>query len=63
MFTGTPEELRRLENQAANIGAQIAELLNKIEALKAGAIQIGMGRINGPAFVIHRRGNSWSLER
>lgn len=63
MFTGTPEELRRLENQAAELGGQIADLLNKLEALKAGCPQIGMGRISGPGFVVHRRGNGWSLDR
>ncbi|WP_327300399.1 hypothetical protein [Streptomyces goshikiensis] len=63
MFTGTPEELRRLESQAAELGAKVADLLNRMEALKAGSLMIGMGRINGFGFVIHRRGNAWSLER
>jgi hypothetical protein len=58
VFTGTPEELRRKEGEAAVLARQIAELLTTVERLGIG---IANGHISGPAFSIRRGGNGWTV--
>ncbi|MFF2184579.1 hypothetical protein [Streptomyces sp. NPDC058155] len=61
MFTGSADELRRKEREAAVIGEQLAELLNKLDTLTPGSVTAHNGRITGPAFTVRRIRDRWSL--
>ncbi|MFJ2676377.1 hypothetical protein [Streptomyces sp. NPDC087525] len=61
MFTGSADELRRKEQEAADIGEQIAELLNRLEAIAPGSVTAHNGRISGLAISIRRIRDRWSL--
>lgn len=63
MYTGTPEELRRKENEAAHLAVQIAALLTEVEALGVSQVMPRQGAISGPGFTIRRIGNRWSVHR
>ncbi|GAA1779583.1 MULTISPECIES: hypothetical protein [Actinomycetes] len=57
MFTGTPEELNRLETQARNIAGRIAMLLDDLEALGLGNAS---GQIHTPGGIIRQQpGRGW----
>ncbi|MFJ5099359.1 hypothetical protein [Streptomyces sp. NPDC088557] len=61
MYTGRPEELRRLEQQAAALAAEIAALMTRIDALGLGQCLPAQGRIAGPGFDIRRTtGRGWT---
>ena len=62
MFTGSPDELRRKEREAAAVGEQIAELLNHLDAIAPGSVRAHNGRITGLALVIRLIGGRWSLD-
>ena len=62
MFTGSPDELRRKEREAVAIGEQIAELLNRLDAIAPGSVRAHNGRITGLALVIRPISGRWSLE-
>ncbi|MGW0780351.1 hypothetical protein [Streptomyces sp. NPDC002913] len=62
MFTGSAEELRRKEREAAVIGEQITELLNKLEAIRPGSVRAHNGSITGLALVIRRICGRWSVD-
>ena len=62
MFTGNADELRRKEREAATVGEQIAELLNKLEGVQPGSVSVHNGRITGLAVTIRRIGDRWSLD-
>ncbi|MGW2594785.1 hypothetical protein ACWCXC_31590 [Streptomyces sp. NPDC001515] len=62
MFTGTPDELRRKERDAVAIGEQIAELLNKLDALAPGSVRAHNGRITGPNVTVRQLGARWALD-
>lgn len=63
MFTGTPEELRKLERKSGNYADQIHELLRRIEDLGLGQVVAAQGRIEGPGFTIRRGLNGrWSVQ-
>ncbi|MFK8844701.1 hypothetical protein [Streptomyces sp. Ac-502] len=61
MFTGNARDLRKREKQAAEHAAQIAELLNKIDDLKCGALLLRPGQLAGPGFAIRRVHDRWAL--
>lgn len=61
MFTGNADELRRMERDAAVTADQIAELLNRLEAIAPGSVTAHNGRISGPAVTIRRTRDRWSL--
>ncbi|MFE3124027.1 hypothetical protein ACFXHD_11470 [Streptomyces hydrogenans] len=62
MFVGRPEELRRREQQAAALAAEIARLMTRVEALGVGPVMPAGGRLSGPAFVIVRTDRDrWSV--
>ncbi|MEU9998110.1 hypothetical protein [Streptomyces sp. NPDC050848] len=58
MHTGSPDELRHKEQRAAQIAAQIAELLNHLE--QCGPVTANTGRITGCAVTIRRTGTRWT---
>ncbi|MGW3594992.1 hypothetical protein [Streptomyces sp. NPDC005167] len=62
MFTGSADELRRKEQEAAAIGEQIAELLNRLDAMHPGSVTANNGRITGLAVSIRRIRDRWSLD-
>ncbi|WP_405017392.1 hypothetical protein OHV05_10160 [Kitasatospora sp. NBC_00070] len=57
MFTGRPEDLRRIEAEAASLAAEVTALLDRIDALGAGRTS---GRIDGPGFQIRHDGYGWT---
>ncbi|MCX5137598.1 hypothetical protein OOK06_36635 [Streptomyces sp. NBC_00340] len=60
MFTGTDKEYREAVRQTNDLGAQITELLNKIEEVGAGVVATrGTAQIAGPTFTIRRTNNRW----
>ena len=60
MFTGTTAEYRKAMGQAKEYGAQINDLLNKIEALGVGTVRTqGPFKLAGPDFTIRRHGDRW----
>lgn len=61
MFTGTPEELHRREQKAAEYAAEVAELLTKIDQLQIGPIT--PHRISGPTFTIRPFNGRWTVQR
>ncbi|MGW0121749.1 hypothetical protein [Streptomyces sp. NPDC003327] len=61
MYAGRPEDLRRKEQQAAAIAAEIAELMNRITALGIGPLLPAAGRIVGPSFDIRRTERGWTV--
>jgi hypothetical protein len=61
VFTGSPDELRRKEREAAVIGEQLAELLNKLDAIAPGSVTAHNGRITGLAFTVRQIRDRWSL--
>ncbi|MFJ3787005.1 hypothetical protein [Streptomyces sp. NPDC090093] len=67
MYTGRPEDLARKEAQAAEMAAEIAELMTRIDALGLGQCLPAAGRIAGPGFDIRRttdrRWTAWSSRR
>ncbi|KOU30196.1 hypothetical protein ADK53_28680 [Streptomyces sp. WM6373] len=57
MFTGTPDELHRREQQAGNIAGRIAMLLDDLDALGIGA---SGGQIHTPGGIIRLQpGRGW----
>ncbi|WP_097982822.1 hypothetical protein [Streptomyces sp. f150] len=62
MFTGTPAELRRLERQAAEYAAQVADLLNAIDQLGVGVVMPTPNRVNGPGFTIRPMNGRWAVD-
>ena len=60
MFTGTPDELRRREQQAADYAQQIADILGRIDALEIGTTT--PGRISGPGFTICGGHGRWTVQ-
>ncbi|MFI8515357.1 hypothetical protein ACIGHB_29935 [Streptomyces sp. NPDC085460] len=63
MYTGRPEELRRKEQQAAALAAQVGLLLTQIEALNIGPVLPAAGRIAGPGFDLRRTATGWTTHR
>ncbi|MYX14414.1 hypothetical protein GTY67_13510 [Streptomyces sp. SID8374] len=61
MFTGTPAELRRRERLAIDYAAQVADLLNRIDALGVGVIFPHTNRIAGPGFTIRPQDGRWAV--
>lgn len=64
MFTGTPDELRKLKRKIANHADLITEQLNRIEDLGLHRpILLAGDRIVGPEFAIRRTSHGrWILE-
>lgn len=60
MFTGTPEEYKRLEAQAENIAGRIAMLLDDLEKLGFGTCA---GQLHTPGGTIRRSGRGWIATR
>lgn len=59
MFTGTPEELRKLQQEARKLAEQTAELLNQIDAL---GLDPGSGHVRTPGGIIRNRpGQGWTV--
>lgn len=59
MFRGTPEELRRMEREAAEMATEVARLITRIESLTGeGTVR---GRLAGPGFEICRTGTTWTV--
>ncbi|SHL75030.1 hypothetical protein [Streptomyces yunnanensis] len=57
MFTGTPKELRKLQDQARKLALQTADLLNQLDALGLGS---GSGQLHTPGGIIRNRlGQGW----
>ncbi|MGW9245765.1 hypothetical protein [Streptomyces badius] len=63
MFTGTPAELRRREQQAAEYAAQVADLLNAIDKLGIGVVTPTSNRVNGPNFTIRPMNGFWAVDQ
>ncbi|MFD4392580.1 hypothetical protein [Streptomyces sp. NPDC058495] len=63
MYTGRSEELRRKEQQAAALAAQVSLLLTQIEALGIGNVLPAAGRIAGPGFDLRRTATGWTTIR
>ncbi|MGW8768378.1 hypothetical protein ACWGN5_38535 [Streptomyces sp. NPDC055815] len=61
MYTGRPEDLRRKEQQATAIAAEIADLLTRIDSLGIGQCLPAQGRIAGPCFDIRRTERGWTV--
>ncbi|MEV5205155.1 hypothetical protein [Streptomyces sp. NPDC053720] len=58
MYQGTPGDLRRMERQAAELAAEVARLLTRIEGLTGeGSVR---GTITGPGFEIRRTSTQWT---
>ncbi|MFH8867139.1 hypothetical protein [Streptomyces griseus] len=62
MFTGTPAELRRREQQAAEYAAQVADLLNAIHQLGIGVVISTSNRVAGPGFTIRPVNGRWAVD-
>ncbi|MFF5938990.1 hypothetical protein [Streptomyces sp. NPDC012508] len=60
MYRGRPEDLRQAEAKAAELAAQVADLLTRIETLGAGRVLPSAGRIAGPGFDIRRTPTGWT---
>ncbi|MEU3665773.1 hypothetical protein [Streptomyces virginiae] len=61
MFTGTPDELRRREQQAGNIAGRIVMLLDDLDRLDIGIGPSG-GQIHTPGGVIRLQpGRGWTV--
>ncbi|MFF7013224.1 hypothetical protein ACFY9Y_35020 [Streptomyces fimicarius] len=59
MFTGTPQELREREDQARQLAAQAANLLNQIDALGLGR---SAGQLHTPGGMIRNQpGQGWTV--
>ncbi|MFF5703428.1 hypothetical protein ACFY7H_13105 [Streptomyces sp. NPDC012794] len=58
MFTGTPEELQRREQQAKNIAGRIVMLLDDLEALGLGNVG---GQLHTPGGIIRQTGRGWTV--
>ncbi|MCY0917014.1 MULTISPECIES: hypothetical protein [unclassified Streptomyces] len=59
MFTGTPEELHRLERQAQTIAGRIVTLLDDLDRLGLGA---SGGQIHTPGGIIRSQpGRGWNV--
>lgn len=62
MFTGTPQEYREAARKTTEAGAQITDLLNKIEELGIGITTTrGPFQIIGPNFTIRRTNDRWTF--
>ncbi|MEV4046688.1 hypothetical protein [Streptomyces sp. NPDC049744] len=61
MYRGDAQSLRRKEQQAAALAAEVAALLNQIEALGVGQATPTGGRIAGPGFEIRRTDARWTV--
>ncbi|MFF0561514.1 hypothetical protein [Streptomyces sp. NPDC004266] len=61
MYAGRPEDLRRKEQQAAALAAEIAALMNRIDSLGIGQCLPAQGRIAGPSFDIRRTERGWTV--
>ncbi|MFF0408684.1 hypothetical protein [[Kitasatospora] papulosa] len=59
MFRGTPEDLRRMEREAAEMATEVARMLTRIESLTGeGTVR---GHLTGPGFEIRRIGTKWTV--
>lgn len=59
MFTSTPEELKRREDQARTLAAQIVVLLDNLDDLGIG---FSAGQLHTPAGVIRRQADhGWTV--
>lgn len=60
MFTGSDGEYRKAMAAAREYGAQIGDLLNRIEELGVGTVLTrGANQIAGPDFTIRKTGDRW----
>ncbi|TRV71772.1 hypothetical protein FKN01_31300 [Streptomyces sp. 130] len=59
MHTGDAGDLRRAERQAAELAAEVADLLTQIERTTGeGSVR---GTITGPGFEVRRIGSRWTV--
>ncbi|MGX1226875.1 hypothetical protein [Streptomyces ambofaciens] len=61
MYRGDAQSLRRKEQEAAALAAEVASLLNRIDALGVGLTTPTGGRLAGPGFEIRRTGDRWTV--